>query len=764
VPFGNQLVGTTSTASTVTVTNNGTASLTISAVTIGGTNPGDFAKSADACTGATVTPTNTCTVSVTFTPTATGSRSGTLTLADNASGSPQTVGLSGTGTAPLVSLSSPTALSFGNQTTNITSAPLTETVTNTGAANLTISTVAIGGTNASDFAKSADTCTGATVTPNNTCMVSVTFTPAVTGALSGTLTFTDNNNNVTGSTQTLSLSGAGVAPSPAVTLSPTPLTFASGLGVPSAAQPVTLTNTGTANLTISTVTVGGTNASDFATSADTCTGATVTPNNTCTVRVTFTSPANTGTYSGTLTFTDNASNSPQTVSLTGTGLANTAQVGVNLGPTGNYTNGIFITVTVCQPGTTTCVQVPNVLVDTGSFGLRLLSQVQINGSNVPLPSLSPAIDPSGGPYYECVQYGDLSYTWGEMEMATVQVGGETATQVPGATANSGVPIQVIPVGVTAPQVVYYSNGTNLVAIPNQCLVYPGATSIGSEAYTGGTANNSVAALGANGIMGIGNFANDCGTYCAVANQQAGTPSVIGYPYMFYDTTNNLNEYILDLIPVTEQAWNPVAAFPTDNNGEMLSLPAIPAAGQSTATGTLTFGVGTESNNAIPGTATVYQLDNYGYFGSSTFNGVNYTSASSGGSFLDSGSNFLNISDVNILNAYLNPMSLSVSDCGGSLAGWYCPSSTVTIPLLVAGTNSASTTVNLPVGNATSLLSANFAAYNDVAVESCSPASSCNASTDTWDLGLPFFYGRPIIIGFEGTMVGGVTSTYGYYAF
>jgi hypothetical protein len=112
--------------------------------------------------------------------------------------------------APLVSFSA-ASLSFGNQPTSTTSAPQTETLTNTGTANLTISTVTISGTNASDFAKSADTCTGATVTPTSTCAVSVTFMPSATGSRSASLNFTDN---ASGSPQTVSLSGTGTGASP----------------------------------------------------------------------------------------------------------------------------------------------------------------------------------------------------------------------------------------------------------------------------------------------------------------------------------------------------------------------------------------------------------------------------------------------------------------------------------------------------------------------------------------------------------------------
>jgi hypothetical protein len=103
----------------------------------------------------------------------------------------------------VVSLSA-ASLTFDPQNVGTTSAHQTETVTNTGTANLSISTVTTGGTNASDFTKTADTRAGATVTPNNTC--TVTFTPGATGARSGSITITDNASN---SPQAISLSGAG---------------------------------------------------------------------------------------------------------------------------------------------------------------------------------------------------------------------------------------------------------------------------------------------------------------------------------------------------------------------------------------------------------------------------------------------------------------------------------------------------------------------------------------------------------------------------
>ena len=117
------------------------------------------------------------------------------------------VGIEPAPAVPAVTLS-PSSLSFGNMSLGFTSAALTETLTNTGNANLTISSVAISGTNSGDFTKTADTCSSQTVTPTNTCTVSVTFSPSATGSRSASLVFTDNASN---SPQSVSLSGTGIA-------------------------------------------------------------------------------------------------------------------------------------------------------------------------------------------------------------------------------------------------------------------------------------------------------------------------------------------------------------------------------------------------------------------------------------------------------------------------------------------------------------------------------------------------------------------------
>ena len=369
--FTSQLLNTTSAAQTETITNTGTASLSISTAAISGTDAGDFAKSADTCTGSNVAPQGTCTVSVTFTPKAAGSLSASLIFTDNnnaVTGSTQTVGLSGTGTGPVASLSSP-GLTFTSQLLNTTSAAQTETVTNTGTANLSISKVALSGANASDFGKSADTCTGATLQPKGTCTVSVTFTPSAAGSLSASLIFTDNNNAVAGSTQTVPLSGSGTTVT--LGLSAPSLSFLNEpVSLTSASQTETVTNTGTANLNISTATISGTNSSDFAKSTDTCTGANLAPKDTCKVSVTFT-PATTGNLSASLIFTDNSggvTKSTQTVSLTGTGTSPVA----GLSSTGFTFTGQFL-------NTTSSAQTETIT-NTGTANLSILTAA-ISGTN-----------------------------------------------------------------------------------------------------------------------------------------------------------------------------------------------------------------------------------------------------------------------------------------------------------------------------------------------------------------------------------------------
>jgi polyisoprenoid-binding protein YceI len=207
--FGNQVVGTTSSAAPITLTNTGNVTLNITSVTIAGTNSGDFTQTNNC--GATVAAGASCTLSVTFTPTASGSRSGSLTITDNASPATQTVSLTGTGTAPVVGLS-PASLTFPAQAVGTSSSAQSVTLSNTGSATLSITSITASG----DFSQT-NTC-GASLAASASCTLSVTFTPTASGSRSGSLTITDNASPAT---QTVSLTGTGTAPvvglSPVVT-------------------------------------------------------------------------------------------------------------------------------------------------------------------------------------------------------------------------------------------------------------------------------------------------------------------------------------------------------------------------------------------------------------------------------------------------------------------------------------------------------------------------------------------------------------------
>jgi FG-GAP-like repeat/Abnormal spindle-like microcephaly-assoc'd, ASPM-SPD-2-Hydin/Protein of unknown function (DUF1573) len=303
--FGNQNELTTSSAQPVTLTNSGVGPLSITSIT-----PSTNFAQTNNC-GTSVAQGASCTINVTFTPATGGTLSGSITITDNAANSPQTVSLTGTGVPPTVTLSS-TSLDFGSQPVSTTSVAQIVTVTNNGPGPLLVTGVTIGGTNPFSFAQT-NTCLGTTDFPG-TCTISVTFTPKKGGLLSAVISVADD---AVQSPQTISVSGTGVLPT--VTQSATSLTFADqDVGTTSAAQAVTITNTGAGPLTVSSVAISGTNAGDFA-QTNNCKPS-VAASASCTVNVTFSPKAN-GSRTATLTVNGNASSGPQTVSLTGTGLA-----------------------------------------------------------------------------------------------------------------------------------------------------------------------------------------------------------------------------------------------------------------------------------------------------------------------------------------------------------------------------------------------------------------------------------------------------------
>jgi hypothetical protein len=347
--FGPQNVGTTGAPQTMTLSITGEGTLLILNITVSG----DFAQTNNC--GSSLTDSS-CTISVTFTPTTAGGRSGSITFTSNATVVPYSVSLTGTGTAPEAGVS-PSSLTFGSQSVGTRSASQPVTLSNTGNAALTITSIAA----SANFGQT-NNC-GGSVAAASSCTIKVTFAPTAMGSLTGTLTITDNSNEAAGSTQTVTLSGTGEIlvhwpgpirlpppppsrpvplrpirglpptppvtepisvpepvpapmPAPAAGLAPSSLTFSAQIvGTRSSAQTVTLANTGNSTLTLT----GIATSANFG-QTNNC-GDSVAARGSCTIHVTF-SPTATGSLAGTLTITDNSkgvAGSKRTVTLSGTG-------------------------------------------------------------------------------------------------------------------------------------------------------------------------------------------------------------------------------------------------------------------------------------------------------------------------------------------------------------------------------------------------------------------------------------------------------------
>jgi hypothetical protein len=312
--FASQAVSTTSPAQTITVTNTGNAALSISQIMIPPTQltlgpQAEFVET-DNCMGSSVAVGQSCSIAVRFTPAATGARSATMTIYANVSGGQATVALTGTATAAGALVLTPTSLSFPQTNVNATSAVQNITVANQGGSSVALGAATVSG----DFAITANTC-GATLAASTACTISIAFTPKSSGARSGTFAITGDSTTVSAA-----LSGTGVLPATDA-LSPTSLSFAAqALGTTSAAQQVTLTNSGDVALTLISASATG----DFA-ATNSC-GNSLAAHASCAITVVF-QPKSLGTGTGLLTVSDQYRS--QTVALTGVGVA---PPGVSLSP------------------------------------------------------------------------------------------------------------------------------------------------------------------------------------------------------------------------------------------------------------------------------------------------------------------------------------------------------------------------------------------------------------------------------------------------
>ncbi|MBN8870920.1 MAG: choice-of-anchor D domain-containing protein [Solirubrobacterales bacterium] len=296
--------GETSSSMNVTLTNTGIGPVEVDegGVSITGTDAGDFQIYAEGCDSQILNSGDTCAVDVVFSPSTTGAKSATLNIAHDATGSPTTVALSGTGTAnPGIDID-PTSHDFGNTRITLESDSQTFTVTSSGTTPLDIDTVTLTGANADQFEIDSENCTTAPpIASGGDCEVVVHFAPTTVGAKSASLSLT---TNVPGSPQTVGLSGTG-----------TPFGYPSWEPLQTDFGPVPL-GTGPSNPEVFEMTVMGVsplyvddifiapnqlNAEDFSIVSDDCKGETIQPGDTCQVAVDF-EPSATGHRSARLRY------------------------------------------------------------------------------------------------------------------------------------------------------------------------------------------------------------------------------------------------------------------------------------------------------------------------------------------------------------------------------------------------------------------------------------------------------------------------------
>ncbi len=451
--FGSEPAGGEVGPVTLTLTNTSNLPLSISGLAIASGSPNFAFDSASTTCGAVpfVPPFvlqagANCTIGVDFEPASPGGKGGLIQISDNAPGSPQDIALTGTGTAAVASVS-PTNLEFGNVSIPGPSAAQTVMLSNSGGTSLTISSIAatspfVAQPNGTD----GSTC-GSTLAADSSCYIAVTFNPSATGYQSGTLSIMDNTGGPT-LTQTVSLSGFGVQ---AVSATPGSLTFTNQVfGSTSVAQPVTLSNPGAGAVNSISISITGTNLSEFA-QTNNC-GSSVPSYGNCTIYVTFTSSATGSAQSATLSITDSAGSSPQTVSLSGTGIkANTFSMITSNTPNPS-TVGLMVTVSF-----TVLASPPGVGIPTGTVTLSdgtgdgCTGSLTAGAGSCSVPILTPS---SPGPKPLTASYlGDSNFNASTSPaVSQTVIKANTTTSITSATPSSlvaGQPVDVI-VKVTPP--------------------------------------------------------------------------------------------------------------------------------------------------------------------------------------------------------------------------------------------------------------------------------------------------------------------------
>ncbi|WP_413289397.1 DUF3443 family protein [Bdellovibrio sp. HCB337] len=274
-----------------------------------------------------------------------------------------------------------------------------------------------------------------------------------------------------------------------------------------------------------------------------------------------------------------------------------------------YINQPCVSVQICEPGTTNCQTINNILLDTGSFGLRVFSSLVT--VNLPQKTIN------GNNLAECVSYADGSSNWGPVKSADVVLGSLRA---------SNIAIQAI--------------DSAYATIPADCT----------------KPDTTPTAAGYNGILGVGLFVEDCGAGCATTQDNR-----------IYFSCNGAT-CGSTAVPIAQQVSNPVAFLPTHNNGVVLQFPQIPSAGAVGTFGYMVLGIGTSTNNT-PASANVFKASGNGYF-QTHFNGASYNNAfidsGSNGYFFPTTSTLTACASTSAANGFYcptTPVTLSAIQAG-----------------------------------------------------------------------------------------------------
>ncbi|HEV7617483.1 MAG TPA: DUF3443 family protein [Burkholderiaceae bacterium] len=258
----------------------------------------------------------------------------------------------------------------------------------------------------------------------------------------------------------------------------------------------------------------------------------------------------------------------QTVSVdpstAGSASSNILPITIDKGLTNAGANRLYVTITVCMPGSTTnCRAIDHVMLDTGATGLTILSSALAPSLSLPQQTLD-----DNTPLGECIPYfggNGITMAWGPVKLADVQLAGKRANSIP----------------------ILVANDQKFLGIPDKC-VRPEATILDSPFVFG------------NGLLGVGPSLEDCGKACAQN------------PYVEWYYSCPASGCQPTAAPLNKQRQHPVAFFATDNNGFVIELPPTSPGGAPPVNGSLIFGIHTQANNLL-GSATVLTVDSQGFF-------------------------------------------------------------------------------------------------------------------------------------------------------